>query len=136
MIFVDTNVLVDVLSNEPQWADWSIHQLKMQSKIHVLSINPIIYAELSSAFTKIEDLENVVKTMQLKMIQMPRPALFLAAKAFHLYRKRGGVKHNVLGDFFIGAHAAVNQVPMLTRDTQRYQTYFPTVRLIAPNALH
>ena len=136
MIFVDTNVLVDVLSNEPQWADWSIHQLKMQSKIHVLSINLIIYAELSSAFTKIEDLENVVKTMQLKMIQMPRPALFLAAKAFHLYRKRGGVKHNVLGDFFIGAHAAVNQVPILTRDTQRYQTYFPTVRLIAPNALH
>ena len=136
MIFVDTNVLVDVLSNEPQWADWSIHQLRMQSKIHVLSINPIIYAELSSAFTKIEDLENVVKTMQLKMIQMPRPALFLAAKAFHLYRKRGGVKHNVLGDFFIGAHAAVSHVPILTRDTQRYQTYFPTVRLIAPNALH
>ena len=136
MIFVDTNVLVDVLSNEPQWADWSIHQLRMQSKIHVLSINPIIYAELSSAFTKIEDLENVVKTMQLKMIQMPRPALFLAAKAFHLYRKRGGVKHNVLGDYFIGAHAAVNQVPILTRDTQRYQTYFPTVRLIAPIALH
>ena len=136
MIFVDTNVLVDVLSNEPQWADWSIHQLRMQSKIHVLSINPIIYAELSSAFTKIEDLENVVKTMQLKMIQMPRPALFLAAKAFHLYRKRGGVKHNVLGVFYIGAHAAVNQVPILTRDTQSYQTYFPTVRLIAPNALH
>ena len=136
MIFVDTNVLVDVLSNEPQWADWSIHQLRMQSKIHVLSINPIIYAELSSAFTKIEDLDNVVKTMQLKMIQMPRPALFLAAKAFHLYRKRGGVKHNVLGDFFIGAHAAVSRVPILTRDTQRYQTYFPTVRLIAPNALH
>ena len=136
MIFVDTNVLVDVLSNEPQWADWSIHQLRMQSKIHVLSINPIIYAELSSALTKIEDLENVVKTMQLKMIQMPRPALFLAAKAFQLYRKRGGVKHNVLGDFYIGAHAAVNQVPILTRDTQRYQTYFPTVRLIAPNALH
>ncbi len=136
MIFVDTNVLVDVLSNEPQWADWSIHQLRMQSKIHVLSINPIIYAELSSAFTRIEDLENAVKTMQLKMIQMPRPALFLAAKAFHLYRQRGGVKHNVLGDFFIGAHAAVNQVPILTRDTQRYQTYFPTVRLIAPNAFH
>ena len=136
MILVDTNVLVDVLSNEPQWADWSIHQLRMQSKIHVLSINPIIYAELSSAFTKIEDLENVVKTMQLKMIQMPRPALFLAAKAFHLYRKRGGVKNKVLGDFFIGAHAAVNQVPILARDTQRYQTYFPTVRLIAPNALH
>ena len=136
MIFVDTNVLVDVLSNEPQWADWSIHQLRMQSKIHVLSINPIIYAELSSAFTKIEDLENVVKTMQLKMIQIPRPALFLAAKAFHLYRQRGGVKHNVLGDFFIGAHAAVNQVPILTRDTQRYQTYFPTVRLISPSALH
>ena len=136
MIFVDTNVLVDVLNNEPQWADWSIHQLRMQSKIHVLSINPIIYAELSSAFTKIEDLENAVKTMQLKMIQMPRPALFLAAKAFHLYRKRGGVKHNVLVDFFIGAHAAVNQVPILTRDTQRYQTYFPTVRLIAPIALH
>lgn len=135
-MLVDTNVLIDVLTNEPQWVDWSLHQLRVQSKIQVLCINPVIYAELSSAFKKIEDLENTIKTMELKVTQIPRPALFLAAKAFHLYRQRGGVKHNVLADFFIGAHAAVTQVPILTRDTHRYQTYFPTVRLVAPNALH
>jgi predicted nucleic acid-binding protein len=101
-----------------------------------MTINPIIYAELSPAFKEIADLDNHLKTMNLKMIQMPKLALFMASKAFQLYRQRGGNKLNVLGDFFIGAHAAVNQIPILTRDTQRFQTYFPTVRLIAPNALH
>ncbi len=103
-MLVDTNVLIDVLNDEPRWADWSIHQLRVQSKIQVLSINPIIYSELSSAFSKIEELDDVLQTMGLKFVQIPKPALFLAAKAFLMYRKKGGNKHNVLGDFFVGLH--------------------------------
>ena len=135
-MLVDTNVLIDVLNNEPQWADWSIHQLRVQSKIHVLSINPIIYAELSCTFKKVEDLDEVLQVMDLKFNQIPKPALFLAGKAFQSYRQQGGVKNSILADFFIGAHAAVSRLPVLTRDTQRYQTYFPTVKLVSPNALH
>jgi predicted nucleic acid-binding protein len=135
-MLVDTNVLIDVLNNEPQWADWSIHQLRVQSKIHVLSINPIIYAELSCTFKKVEDLDEVLQEMGLKFNQIPKPALFLAGKAFQSYRQQGGVKNSILADFFIGAHAAVSRLPVLTRDTQRYQTYFPTVKLVSPNALH
>ena len=135
-MLVDTNVLIDVLNNETQWADWSIHQLRVQSKIHVLSINPIIYAELSCTFKKVEDLDEVLQVMELKFNQIPKPALFLAGKAFQRYRRQGGVKNSILADFFIGAHAAVSRLPVLTRDTQRYQTYFPTVKLVSPNALH
>ena len=135
-MLVDTNVLIDVLNNEPQWADWSIHQLRVQSKIHVLSINPIIYAELSCTFKKVEDLDEVLQVMELKFNQIPKPALFLAGKAFQRHRRQGGVKSSILADFFIGAHAAVSRLPVLTRDTQRYQTYFPTVKLVSPNALH
>jgi predicted nucleic acid-binding protein len=135
-MLVDTNVLIDVLNNEPQWADWSIHQLRVQSKIHVLSINPIIYAELSCTFKKVEDLDEVLQVMELKFNQIPKPALFLAGKAFQRYRLQGGVKNSILADFFIGAHAAVSRLPVLTRDTQKYQTYFPTVKLVSPNALH
>jgi predicted nucleic acid-binding protein len=135
-MLVDTNVLIDVLNNEPQWADWSIHQLRVQSKIHVLSINPIIYAELSCTFKKVEDLDEVLQVMELKFNQIPKPALFLAGKAFQRYRRQGGVKNSILADFFIGAHAAVSRLPVLTRDTQRYQTYFPTIKLVSPNALH
>ena len=135
-MLVDTNVLIDVLSNEPQWADWSIHQLRVQSKIHVLKINSIIYAELSCTFKKVEDLDEVLQVMGLKFNQIPKPALFLAGKAFQSYRQQGGVKNSILADFFIGAHAAVSRLPVLTRDTQRYQTYFPTVKLVSPNVLH
>lgn len=135
-MLVDTCILIDVLNNDPTWVDWSINQLSEQSELHSLTINPIIYAELSPAFHKIEDLDDQLKIMKMKMIQMPRPALFSAAKAFQRYRKNGGAKHNVLSDFFIGAHAEVNQVPILTRDTQKYQIYFPTVLLVAPNELH
>jgi len=135
-MLVDTNVLIDVLNNEPQWADWSIHQMRVQSKIHVLSINPIIYAELSCTFKKVEDLDEVLQVMELKFNQIPKAALFLAGKAFQRYRRQGGVKNSILADFFIGAHAAVSRLPVLTRDTQRYQTYFHTVKLVSPNALH
>ena len=131
-MLVDTNVLVDVFENDPDWADWSIEQLQSQSKVHRLIINPIIYSELSLTFSSIESLNQVLDDMELRMLEIPKPALFLAGKAFVQYRRRGGTKHNVLGDFFIGAHAAVTKLPVLTRDTRRYRNYFPSVKLIAP----
>ena len=131
-MLVDTNVLVDVLENDPGWADWSIAQLQAQSKVHRLAINPIIYSELSLAFSTVEALDQVLDGMELRMLEIPKPALFLAGKAFVQYRRSGGVKNNVLGDFFIGAHAAVSGLPVLTRDTRRYKNYFPSVRLVAP----
>jgi predicted nucleic acid-binding protein len=132
MLLVDTNVLVDVLENDPRWADWSIGQMRAQSKIHRLAINPIIYSELSLTFSTVEGLDRTIDDLGLTMIEMPRPALFLAGKAFVRYRRLGGTKSNVLGDFFIGAHAAVSGHPILTRDTRRYAAYFSSVALIAP----
>ncbi len=131
-MLVDTNVLVDVLENDPQWADWSITQLRAQSQIHRLVINQIIYSELSLTFSTVEALDETLAAMALQVIEMPKPALFLAGKAFVQYRRNGGVKSNVLGDFFIGAHAAVSNLPILTRDVQRYKSYFPSVRLFSP----
>ncbi|MEZ5605684.1 MAG: type II toxin-antitoxin system VapC family toxin [Burkholderiaceae bacterium] len=131
-MLVDTNVLLDVLEDDPDWVDWSLHQLRAQSQIHGLAINPIIYAELSLAFTHFEALDAALDGMGLAVLDVPRPALFLAGKAFAQYRRRGGTKSNVLSDFFIGAHAAVAGAPILTRDTARYRTYFPSVHLIAP----
>ena len=134
MLLVDTNVLVDVLENDPEWADWSIGQLRAQSKIHRLGINPIIYSELSLTFSTVEALDTAIENMGLSVIEVPRPALFLAGKAFVRYRRQGGTKSNVLGDFFIGAHAAVSGHAILTRDTRRFTAYFPSVKLIAPEA--
>lgn len=134
MLLVDTNVLVDVLEDDPEWADWSIGQLRAQSKIHRLAINPIIYSELSLTFSTVEALDRVIDDLGLAMIELPRTALFLAGKAFVRYRRQGGKKGNVLSDFFIGAHAAVSEYPLLTRDRRHYASYFPSVRLIAPDA--
>jgi len=132
MLLVDTNVLVDILEDEPEWADWSIGQLRAQSKIHPLAINPVIYSELSLTFSTVEALDETVAQLGLAVLELPRPALSLAGKAFVRYRRQGGKKSNVLADFFIGAHAAVLGFPLLTRDTRRYQNYFPSVKLITP----
>jgi predicted nucleic acid-binding protein len=134
MLLVDTNVLIDVLEDDPQWATWSLAQLRAQSQIHALVINPIIYAELSLAFDRFEELDAVVARLELQILEVPRPALFLAGKAFIRYRGQGGTRTNVLPDFFIGAHAAVTQMPILTRDAARYQTYFSNVALVTPPA--
>lgn len=135
-MLVDTNVLVDVLENDPTWADWSIAQLRAQAQIHRLVINPVIYAELSLTFSTLEALDETLANLQIQVIEIPKPALFLAGKAFAQYRNetpgRGGTKSDVLVDFFIGAHAAVTGLPVLTRDVRRYASYFPTVQLIAP----
>jgi predicted nucleic acid-binding protein len=132
MLLVDTNVLIDVLEDDPEWADWSIGQLRAQSQIYRLAINPIIYAELSLTFSTVEALDRTVDDLGLALMEIPKPALFLAGKAFVRYRRQGGQKQNVLADFFIGAHAAVSRYPLLTRDTRRYNSYFTDVKLIAP----
>lgn len=132
MLLVDTNILIDVLEDDPEWADWSIAQLRAQSKVHPLTINPVIYAELSLTFSRVEALDKAIATLDLTVLELPRAALFLAGKAFVQYRRQGGKANNVLADFFIGAHAAVLGCPLLTRDAQRYQSYFPRVKLITP----
>jgi len=131
-MLVDTNVLVDVFENDPEWADWSVTQLRAQAQIHRLVINPVIYAELSLAFSAVEALDEALAALQILVIEIPKPALFLAGKAFVQYRRQGGTKTNVLADFFIGAHAAVAGWPVLTRDVSRYAGYFPTVLLVNP----
>ena len=132
MLLVDTNVLIEVLQNDPQWAGWSIAQLRAQAAIHELAINPVVYAEMSLSFSTLEALNRVIATMQLSLREIPLPALFLAGKAFAQYRRRGGGRAQVLPDFFIGAHAAVAGWPLLTRDASRFRTYFPGLDVIAP----
>lgn len=134
MLLVDTNVLVDVLEDDPQWAVWSIAQLRAQSQLHALAINPVIYAELSLTFDSHDALDDALAGMEIQLTELPRPALFLAGKAFVRYRREGGPRQNVLADFFIGAHAAVVRWPLLTRDARRYRAYFPTVELITPDS--
>lgn len=133
MLLVDSNILIDVLEDDSEWAAWSLAQLRAQSQIHALAINPVIYAEISCAFARIEELERVVAQLQLEVLELPRPALFLAGKAFVQYKRAKGTRQSVLPDFLIGAHAAVIQCAILTRDTSRYRTYFPSVELIAPS---
>jgi predicted nucleic acid-binding protein len=132
MVLVDTNVLLDVLQNDPQWAEWSQRSLEDASLSDSLAINAVIYSELSIAFERIEDLESVLSEASLSVEPIPREALFLAGKAFLNYRRRQGAKQSVLLDFYIGAHAAVAGFTILTRDVARYRTYFPTLSLITP----
>jgi predicted nucleic acid-binding protein len=132
LILVDTNVILDLVENDLVWADWSQQQLEAASLQATLCINPVIYAELSIAFEAIEELESMLKQGEIHLEPVPREALFLAGKAFVSYRRRKGRKTGVLPDFFIGAHAAVAGIPLLTRDTSRYATYFPTLDLISP----
>ena len=132
MILVDSNVLLDLVENDPVWADWSQQQLEAASLQTTLCINPVIYAELSIAFDAIEELERMLIHSEIHLEPIPREALFLAGKAFVSYRRKKGRKTGVLPDFLIGAHAAVAGLPLLTRDTSRYATYFPTLELITP----
>lgn len=132
MVLVDTNVMLDILEDDPAWALWSQEQLDAAAATDSLAINSIIYSELSIAFARIEELDTVIEEASLNIEAIPKEALFLAGKVFLAYRKSQGTKHNVLPGFFIGAHAAVMQWPILTRDVGRYRTYFPTVQLITP----
>jgi len=133
VILVDTNVLLDIVTNDPAWADWSQHQVEASGLRDRLAINPVIYAELSIGFRRIEEVDAILSRVEISLVEIPRPALFLAGKVFRVYRRRGGSKTGVLPDFFIGAHASVLHVPLLTRDAARYRTYYPKVDLIAPS---
>jgi predicted nucleic acid-binding protein len=133
LILVDTNVLVDIVSDDPIWAEWSQRHLVIAAAQDELAINDIIYAELSVRYAAIEELDAMIRDAGLVSAVIPRPALFLAGKAFQRYRFAGGIKTGVLPDFFIGAHAVIADSMLITRDAARYRTYFPGIMLIAPN---
>jgi predicted nucleic acid-binding protein len=118
--------------NDPEWADWSESILENYSQKGSLYINPIIYSEVSIGFERIEDLEKVLNGCGFQMMSLPKEALFLAGKVFLKYKKRKGTKVSTLPDFFIGAHAAIYNMELITRDVARYHAYFPTVKLIHP----
>ena len=132
MTVVDTNVLLDLATNDPRFAEWSVAQLESASLQGPLVINDVVYAELSVRYERIEDVTGFVAQAGLQHEALPPAALFLAGKAFRSYRRARGTRTGVLPDFFIGAHAAVRGMPLLTRDQGRYRTYFPTVELIVP----
>lgn len=129
---VDTNVLLDVLTDDPVWASWSIRQLDAAVATGPLLINDVIYAELSVRYSTVEALDAALDLAGARLDPIPRPALFLAGKVFQRYRAAGGVRTGVLPDFFIGAHAAVLDIALLTRDVQRYRSCFPTIELVTP----
>jgi predicted nucleic acid-binding protein len=129
---VDSNVLLDVLTADETWAAWSGAALVEALDSGPVIINPIVYAEVSVGFTRIEELEDALSPSQFIREPLPFPAGFLAGKAFLAYRRSGGVKPTPLPDFYIGAHAAVAGHRLLTRDANRYRTYFPRLEVIAP----
>lgn len=133
MTFVDTNVLLDLVTDDPLWAEWSLEQLERASRDGPLLINDVIYAELSVRYARVEDLDDFVGRAGLVLAPSSRTALFMAGKAFAAYRRSGGSRSGVLPDFFIGAQALVKQRPLLTRDAGRYRRYFPSLVLIAPS---
>lgn len=129
---VDSNVLIDVLSGDPTWAEWSGDALRSVGAAGPLVINEVIYAEVSTRYSRVEVLERELPAEDFQKEHTPWPSAFLAGKAFVEYKRRGGSRRSPLPDFFIGAHAAVAGLRLLTRDPGRYRTYFPTVELIAP----
>lgn len=132
MILVDTCILLDIVQADGKWADWSLTQLEHAADRGDLLINPIIYAEFSVWYEDLVDLEHALAGFGVVFREVPREALFLAGKAFRQYRARGGIRASVLPDFFIGAHAAVSELLVLTRDPTRIRSYFPGVALCVP----
>jgi predicted nucleic acid-binding protein len=133
MTLVDTNVLLDIVTGDSTWAKWSLEQIEIAAESGPVLINDIIYAELSIRYLRIEELDAFVDGAGLEVLPMTRPALFRAGKAFADYRKAGGKRDRLLPDFFIGSQPEVSRLPILTRDVERYRTYFPAVALISPN---
>ena len=131
-VLVDSNVLLDIMTEDEHWFDWSSGILGEYADTSILCINPIIYAEVSVRFARIEDVEEAIPESLISRLPVPYEAAFLAAKCFLSYRKRGGTRHSTLPDFFIGAHAAVGGMLLITRDASRYRTYFPKLQVIAP----
>lgn len=131
-LIVDSNVILDIFLDDPDWADWSESTLSAYSVYTPLFINSIVYSEIAVGFEKIEDLEFALQKGGFQMLDIPKEALFLAGKVYLEYRKGKGIKISPLPDFYIGAQAAVFDLDLITRDIARYRTYFPTVRLICP----
>lgn len=131
-VLVDSNVLLDVLEDDQHWYGWSSEQLARCAENSVLVINPLIYSEVSIGFERVEDLEDALPASEFVRQPLPWEAAFLAGKCFLSYRRSGGIRRSPLPDFFIGAHALVDGMELLTRDAARYRTYFPRLKLIAP----
>lgn len=130
IVLVDSNVVIDITSRDPHWEEWSA--LQLETSAGRLAINPVIYAELCFQLPSADEADQLIAYLGLEYREFTRESLFLAAKAYRIYRQRGGTKSAPLPDFFIGAHAAALGVPIITRDVTRYQTYFPNVPLISP----
>ena len=131
-IFVDSCVLLDLFTNNPSWVEWSESILEKYSQTNTLYINSIVYTEISIGFNKVEEVEKAISQLGIKVLEIPREALFLTGKAYLKYRKNKGTKNSPLPDFFIGAHVSVEKFDLITRDTNKYKTYFPQVKLIHP----
>ena len=131
-VLVDSNVLLDIFTQDTHWYDWSARTLESCAESETLYINPIIYSEVSGRFERIESLEEALPASYFQRDDLPYEAAFLAGKCFLTYRKRGGIKTSPLPDFFIGAHASIRKWKLLTRDMGRYSTYFPALELITP----
>ncbi len=129
---VDSNVLLDIATNDPSWSEWSAKALAETAEHTTLIINPIIYAEVSIGYSTIEALDDALPTTLYQREALPWEAGFLAGKCFLLYRRRGGLRSSPLPDFYIGAHAAIGHLALLTRDAARYGSYFPKVEILAP----
>jgi predicted nucleic acid-binding protein len=132
-IFIDSCILLDLFTDDPVWADWSEKILDKYSQTNTLYINSIIYTEVSIGFNKIEEVEKAIFEVGIKVIEIPREALFLAGKAFLKYKRNKGIKNSPLPDFFIGAHASVSKFNLITRDAAKYKTYFPSLKIIHPD---
>jgi len=131
-ILVDSCILLDLFTNDPDWAEWSENILGQYSQTNTLYINSIIYTEVSIGFNLIEEVEAAIEQAGIKVLEIPREALFLAGKVFLNYRKSKGTKHSTLPDFYIGAHAIVSTFDLITRDISKFKTYFPNLNLIYP----
>jgi predicted nucleic acid-binding protein len=131
-VLVDSNVLLDIMTEDPQWFSWSAKALANAAETFRLVINPIIYAEVSIRYSRIEDLNAALQSTLVAREAIPYEAAFLAGKAFVVYRKRSGARRSPLPDFFIGAHASIAGYRLLTRDAARYRTYFPRLPIISP----
>ena len=131
---IDSNVLLDVLTDDPTWRGWSGEALAAAIEAGPVIINPIVYAEVSVRFTTVEAIEDALPHQDYRREPLPWAAAFLAGKVFLEYRRNRGTRSSTLPDFFIGAHAAVSELPLLTRDVGRYRTYFPSLKLITPDA--
>lgn len=132
MVMIDANVILDVITQDQEWSNWSARQMKRARQEGVLAINPLIYAELANSFQSADDLDNYLDPDDYARLALPWNAAFLAGRAFKAYRQKGGNKPSPLPDFYIGAHALVEGLTLLTRDASRYKTYFPKLKLIAP----